>query len=476
MSNQFRYMKGDAKFEVFRCPPKAVMQGLQAVPFLGSQTVVFCIRVGDFLFLDLISGCVYPAWLLSYTGNSVGATTAAGWQSAFATVFVGIATEKVGLAPGEFCPNPNLMYQDAIKVATGGVWEMDCPNQIFPSFVAPLGICATASGITNSQYAVSTSTVQDAQTVDVLYGANTTTTASATATATSIAVTSGAGIANGSVIQVATTGGTATTVPAITTSIPVAITGAAGTSTGGSFIPLVSGTGIGPGTTLQLGTSNEEVYVSAINGIASSTTLEYAISAAATTISVATLPAGLTIGCAVLIDNEMMVVLGTNPGAQPYPTITVGTRGAAATAQGFGTTAATHAAAATVTVYPIVTATRGFNNTTAAVIAASAVVTPISTPPEQMLVTAGGGTMTLTVTRGYNNTGTYGGGSGTVGTGYAVISGAVVTVLGTNLLQRIGVVNPSWGMNRQLENGQPQNRVCVTIKPNLIEGGIMVSP
>lgn len=469
MSNQFRYMKGDAKYEIFRSPPKAVMQGTQAVPFLGSQTVVFCIRVGDLLFLDLISGCVYPAWLLSYTGNTVGATTAAGWQSAFANVFVGIANEKIGLAPGEFCPNPNLMWQDAIKVATAGVWEMDCPNQIFPSFVAPLGIAANASGICNSQYVNATSTVQDAQTVDVLAGANTTTTGTVTATATTVGVTSGAGISNGSVIQVATTGSAATTVLAnITTAIPASGTGGVGTATGSAFIPLTNASGIGPGTTIQIGTSNEEVYVTAVAGIDSATTLAAAISSGATTISV-TSTQGITIGCVLTIGTELLTVNAVSPGAQPNPTVGV-VRGA------FGSTAASALINAAVTVSAVAQVIRGYNQTTAATIASSVTVTPISTPPEQMLVTAGGGTTSLTVVRGYNNTGTYGGGSGTVGTGFAVASGAVVTVIGTNLLQRIGVVNPSWGMNRQIENNQPQNRVCVTIKPNVLEGGVMVSP
>ena len=464
MANQFRYMKGDTKLEVLRTPPKAVMQGTQAVPFLGGQNVVFCIKVGDLLFLDLISGCVYPAWLLSYAGNTVGATTAAGWQAAFAAVFAGIATEKVGLAPGEFCPNPNLMYQDAVKVATGGVWEMDCPNQIFPSFVAPLGIAATASGICNSQYTAA----NDAQTVDVLYGANTTTTASATATAISIAVTSGAGIANGSVIQVATTGSAATTVLAnITTAIPTTGTGAVGTATGSAFIPLTLGSGIGPGTTLQIGTSNEEVYVTAVAGIDGGTSFETA-PGSATTLSVASTQ-GMALGCVLTAGTELMVVNSINPGAQPYPTVGV-TRGA------FGSTIGAPAAASAITISAVATVLRGYNQTNTATIASNYAVTPISTPPEQMLVTGGGGTTTLNVTRGYNNTGTYGGGTGTVGTGYAVISGAVVTIIGTNLLQRIGVVNPSWGMNRQLENGQPQNRVCVTINPNLIAGGILVSP
>lgn len=480
MSNQFRYMKGDTKSEIFRCPPKSVMQGTQAVPFLGSTTVVFCIRRGELLFLDLISGCVYPAWLLSYTGNSVGATTAAGWQSAFAAVFVGVAEEKVGLAPGEFSPNPSLMYQDAIKVATAGVWEYDCPNQIFPSFVTPLGIAANANGICNSQYVNATSTVNDAQTVDALYGANTTTTNTVAATVTTIPVASGAGIANGSVIEVSTTGSAATAVTAnVNTVIPASGTGVAGTSIGSAFIPILTGTGIGPGTTLTVATTTpagvEEVYVTAVSGVLASTTLEYAISASQTTLSVTSIPSGLAIGCALLIGTELMVVTGFNPAAQPYPTITVGTRGSAGTAQGFGSTAATAAAAAAVTVYPVLTVIRGYNQTTAGTIAASAPVTPVSTPPEQMLVTAGGGTTSLTVTRGWNNTGTYGGGSGIVGTGYAIANGAIVTAMSTNLLQRIGVVNPSWGMNRQVENGQQQNRVCITIKPTIIEGGIPVS-
>ena len=61
-------------------------------------------------------------------------------------------------------------------------------------------------------------------------------------------------------------------------------------------------------------------------------------------------------------------------------------------------------------------------------------------------------------------------------TAYAVISGAIVTVMGTNMLQRIGTIDPTMGMQRQIENGQPQNRVCVEIKPNSIAGGTLVSP
>ena len=474
MSNQFRYMKGDTKSKILRAPSKAVMLGQTAPAFLSSG-VQFAIQKGDLLFQDPVSGCVFPAWLLSYTGTTYTQASAAAWQGLFASLFVGIADERIGLVSGEFSPNPNLMYQDTVKVATGGVWEMDCPNQVFPNSIGPVGICATASGIANAQYAVATSATQDAQTVDQLYGANTTTTGAAAVAAPTLAVASVAGISVGSVLSVATTGSAATQVTAnVGTVIPASGTGVAGTSTGSAFIPILTGAGIGPGTVLEVATTTpagvEEVYVSSVAGSFSGGVLQYAITTSQTTLYFSVLPSGIALGCALMIGNELMVVTGFNPGATPYPTVTVGTRGSAGTAQGFGSTAATAAAAAAVTVYPMVTVTRAYNGTTAGTISASAVVTPVSTPPEQVLVTAIN-SLTLTVTRNYNGTGT-----GVASTAYAVISGAIVTVMGTNMLQRIGTIDPTMGMQRQIENGQPQNRVCVEIKPNLIAGGTLVSP
>jgi hypothetical protein len=437
MANQFRYQKGNTMVEEFRTPPQNVMQGSVAPPFCSAKQ--FAIKVGDMLFLDELSGCVYPAKMMSEAGTTFVAATAAAWQSQFAAVFVGIAEEKIGLSPGEFSPNPNGMYQDSVKVATAAVFEMDCPNQIFPNYVAPLGIAATAAGIVNSQ------------TVDLLEGTNTTTTNSYTSVQTSIAVASAAGIAAGAVIQVATNTGTTTTTPAnITTSIPASGSGAVGTATGSQYIPLVNGNGIGPGTTLQIGA--EAIYVTAMSGISTATTATNAASAVATNFNVGSTQ-GMAIGCVLLIGTELMTVNEVNPAG---PSVSV-TRGA------FGSTAALFAAGAGVTVYPVATVTRGFNQTVAATIGATATVEVITSPPELMLVTNVVGS-TLTVTRGYNGT-----------TASAIANGAIVTLTGSNLLQRIGTIAPTWGMNRNIAAGAPQNRVCVNIRPNLIAGGILVS-
>lgn len=127
MSSRCRYVDGDTNLQ----------------DFIWDST--YPIERGDLCYLHPATNKVRPASALNAEGSQELD------QLAFASYFVGVAQEKVGLQSGETTFRQDQNARTTVLIATTGRFEFDCPAQAFASG-QPVGVySASGAGCSNQK-------------------------------------------------------------------------------------------------------------------------------------------------------------------------------------------------------------------------------------------------------------------------------------------------------------------------------------